>query len=464
MSKELLRHLRLFQDISEEDFNRIYSMAATRTFSTGDLLVKEGELGTAMYVVLDGEFEITKQGDRDDVVLGRRGAGDVIGEMSLLANEPRVASARALQTSHVLEISRFALDQLLACSPSAGPAMLHVMASRLQSTEALLAQQEKMAGLGRLTAGLAHELNNPASAAHRGAEQLRDVLARWQQLSADLQTITIGSTQREKLNRWRSDMEARAATPATIDALTRSDLEDTLQSWLEEHEIDDAWELAPTLVGIGWSKDELDEVTELFDDTQIKAVIPWLANGFATYSLLDEVSKSTERISEIVKSVKTYSFLDQAPVQQIDVHEGLDNTLVILRHKLKQGVNVTLNYDRSLPQIEAHGSELNQVWTNIIDNAVDAMGGQGEIKNRTYADDWNDVVEISDDGPGIPPNVLPRIFQPFYTTKGPGVGTGLGLHIAYNIVVDKHRGKINVESKPRETTFRVSLPVELARQ
>jgi signal transduction histidine kinase len=464
MSKEFLRRLRLFQDVSEEDLDRIYDMAVTRTLEPGDLLVREGEMGTAMYIVLDGEFEVTKQGERDDVVLGRRGAGEVIGEMSLLAKEPRVASARAVQSSQVLEISHFAFDQLLACSRSAGPTILHGMASRLRSTEALLAQQEKMAGLGKLTAGLAHELNNPAAAAWRSAEQLREVFAKWQRLSADLETLEFNEPQRDKLKALRNEMEARASGPVTLDPLTRSDREGDLQIWLEDRGIDESWELAPTLVGLGWAESDLDDTAGIFGEGQIEVVIPWLAAGFSAYTLLDEVRMSAEKISELVKAVKSYSYLDQAPVQQVDVHEGLDNTLVILRHKLKHGVTVTREYDPNVPRIEAYGSELNQVWTNIIDNAVDAMGGEGGINIRTHSEGDDVVVEITDNGPGIPRDVLPRIFQPFYTTKEQGKGTGLGLHIAYNIVVDKHRGDIAVESKPGETRFRVCLPVELARE
>jgi signal transduction histidine kinase len=213
----------------------------------------------------------------------------------------------------------------------------------------------------------------------------------------------------------------------------------------------------------GWSRDELERLAERFSSTQLPVVVRWLGTGSSVYGLLEEVGTSAEGISEIVKAVKTYSYLDQAPIQEVDIKESLENTLVILRSKIKVGVSITRDYADNVPCVEAYGSELNQVWTNIIDNAINAMQGQGELVLRTYTRDGDVVVEIIDNGPGIPPEVQPRIFDPFFTTKGPGVGTGLGLHIAYNIVVHKHRGQIQVASKPGETRFRVVLPVQLAR-
>jgi len=200
-----------------------------------------------------------------------------------------------------------------------------------------------------------------------------------------------------------------------------------------------------------------------FEPAQIPAVVRWLGVGYSVYALLSEVSTSAERISEIVKAVKAYSYLDRAPIQDVDVHEGLENTLIILRHKLKHGIRITRDYAPDLPRIEAYGGELNQVWTNIIDNAVDAMQGQGDLFLRTRSKDGAVEVEIGDTGPGIPPDVQPRIFEPFFTTKPPGVGTGLGLNIAYNIVVQQHTGHIRVTSEPGATRFYVTLPLQLKR-
>ena len=225
---------------------------------------------------------------------------------------------------------------------------------------------------------------------------------------------------------------------------------------------DQLGELAPVLVASGWDRDELARVAERFSSTQLPVVVRWLGASTSVYGLLEEVGKSAEAMSEIVKAVKTYSYLDQAPIQEVDVIESLENTLVLLRPKIDAGISITRDYADDVPRIEAYGSELNQVWTNLIDNAIDATAGKGELTLRAFTAENVVTVDVIDDGPGIPPEIQPRIFEPFFTTKAPGVGTGLGLHIAYNIVVHKHRGQIQVASRPGETSIRVVLPIRLA--
>jgi signal transduction histidine kinase len=264
------------------------------------------------------------------------------------------------------------------------------------------------------------------------------------------------------VNSVRRELPGRAASPVRLDSLDRSDKEAELQGWLEDQGVEASWEFAPVLVALRWSVQELASMTDGLSQPQVIAFLRWLGVACTVYSLLEEVSEGASRISEIVKAVRSYSYLDQAPVQLLDVHEGLENTLVILRHKLKQGVTVHREFATDLPRIEAYASELNQVWTNLIDNAVDAMGGKGEITLRTYGENRHVVVEITDNGPGIPPEIRPRIFDAFFTTKPPGAGTGLGLHISYNIIVNQHHGEIAVESAPGHTTFRVRLPVQLS--
>lgn len=464
-TRDFLRRLPLFADLSDDDLDRIYGMARPAMVKEGELLIQEGELGDCLYVILDGDFEVTKKSGQSEVVLSTRSTGDVVGEMSLIIKEPRIASVRALRDSQVLIISQYAFEQLLECSRSASIAVLRTMGARLQSTQALLAQQEKLAGLGRLSAGLAHELNNPAAAIRRSATQLRDVFAEWQRLAVRLDTLTFTPAQADQLNQMRTEMETRSHKPVYLDPLTRSDREGELQEWLEERDVDQAWDIAPVLVSAGWDVQSLEERTSCFSDEQMPVIARWLATGSSAYALLSEVSTSASHISDIVKAVKTYSYLDQAPVQEIDVHEGLENTLIILKHKLKGGVTIQRDFAPDLPRIEAYASELNQVWTNIIDNAIDAMEGKGEIVLRTARKGSDAVtVEITDNGPGIPQELQEQIFQPFFTTKPVGVGTGLGLHIVYNIIVDKHHGKIQVTSRPGETRFTVTLPVSLARE
>jgi signal transduction histidine kinase len=438
-------------------------MAETVSVPAGQLVLREGDPGDSLYVVLDGELEVTRrQGDRE-VLLSSYRAGQFFGEMALLEQAPRSASVRTLRESRLLAIDQGAFQTLLACSPSAPFKILRTVTSRLRSTESMLIQNEKMAALGTLAAGLAHELNNPAAAILRSVAQLRDALAELERSAPQLGSLADESHQKEALGSLQTEVSTRTTATPPYDPLTLSEQEDVLQDWLEDHSVDEAWELAPTLASFGWQTDELERLAGRFSPTQLPVVVRWLGAKSSVYGLLEEVEKSAEAMSEIVKAVKTYSYLDQAPIQGVDVRETLENTLVLLRPKVGSDMSIRRDYANDLPRIEAYGSELNQVWTNIIDNALDAMQFRGELTLRTYAGDDTVTVEVTDNGPGIPPEIQPRIFEPFFTTKGPGAGTGLGLHIAYNIVVHKHHGQIQVSSKPNETRFRVVLPVRLAR-
>lgn len=327
--------------------------------------------------------------------------------------------------------------------------------------EVMLRQSEKLATLGKLSAGMAHELNNPAAAAQRGAAQLGAAVADLQQTHLKLGELNLAETQLASLLALDQLARERARQPADMDSLARSDREVELESWLDGQGVENAWEVAPALVNLGYDQAELAKLVAELSPAQFGAVIPWLNCTYIIYSLLEEIGQGAGRISEIVKALKSYSYLDQAPVQTVDVHEGLDSTLVVLRGKLKPGVSVHRDYAPDVPHIQAYGSELNQVWTNIIDNAIDAMNGQGEITLRTRHDDQWAIVEIEDNGPGIPEAILPKLFDPFATTKPPGQGTGLGLNICHNIVVQKHKGGIDVHSQPGRTRFEVRLPLHL---
>lgn len=460
----------LFKGLPEEDLERLCEMSENVVIPPGEFLIREGDPGGSLYVIRDGEFEVTHRVGGQDVVLAVRGPGEVIGETALIDRKPRSASVRALKETQAITISHDAFTHLLATSASAAMAIMQVMVQRVRSNEAILRQSEKMAGLGTLAAGLAHELNNPAAAVHRSAEQLKDALGRWVNLSNRIGSLAFDAEQTRLVASLHDEIISRSLRQAQLDPLTRSDKESELQEYLESRAVGQAWEIAPTLVNFGWDLKELQRLGERFDDGQLAPVAEYLEAGTTVYALLDEVAKGAGRISEIVKSVKTYSYLDQAPIQDVDIHEGLDNTIVILRHKLKattddkgvarRGVTIRKEYDPNLPRIEALGSELNQAWTNIMDNAIDAMNGEGEITLRTHYDDEHVYVDICDTGPGIPENIKSRIFDPFFTTKPPGIGTGLGLHITYNIVVAKHHGSITVDSAPGRTCFEVKLPIK----
>jgi signal transduction histidine kinase len=252
--------------------------------------------------------------------------------------------------------------------------------------------------------------------------------------------------------------------PPELDALTRSDREYELEEWLEDNGVEDAWEYAPALVNLNFSEDELEELLNQFEPQKLAIVLRWLDNAYNTYSLFAEMNQGATRISGIVKALKTYSYLDQAPVQMVDVHRGIDDTLLILNHKLKSGPSVRREYDPDVPKINGYGSELNQVWTNILDNAIDALkdmpAGEGLITISSQVQgDWV-ILEFEDNGPGIPADIQSRVFEPIFTTKPPGVGTGMGLDISYNIVVNKHRGDIKLESEPGRTRFQIWLPFD----
>jgi signal transduction histidine kinase len=359
--------------------------------------------------------------------------------------------------------------------------ILRTMAQRVQLVQSISQEQGKLIALGRLAAGLAHELNNPASAASSSSTQLRELLRA-------LTTISMKFAQYSQANKLTNDQlefintiiqntleySANSMTIANIpqqqdghisststDQLVRSDRESEIETWLDTHNISDGWKLAPTFIEMGYGIEWLDNVARIIPGQFLQEVLPWLEAIIKTKGMLYEIEHSTARISELVGAIKTYSYMDKARIQNVDVHEGLESTLTILHHKIKNGIEIIREYDPHLPHITVYGSELNQVWTNLIDNAVDALEGHGHIWIRTRTDDGNNhiVVEIADDGPGIPPEVQSRIFEPFLTTKGVGKGTGLGLSISYRIAVEMHKGQITFFSKPGDTRFQVRLPV-----
>jgi PAS domain S-box-containing protein len=339
-------------------------------------------------------------------------------------------------------------------------AVLEETLNQLNEMHNQLIIQEKMASLGKLSAGMAHELNNPAAAAQRGAAQLQSEFSKWQGVQMRMGQANFDIKQIEKVLQLDEIAKQRARQPMELNALTRSDRESALEKWLQKQEIDTMGELAPALVSFGYEPDDLEELAQTFPNPLFTVVIDWLSFKFTIYSLVAEIDLGTSRIVELVKALKTYTYMDQAPVQLVDVREGLDNTLIILHNKLKGGVTVVREYADDLPLIQTYASELNQVWTNIIDNAIDAMNGEGILIVRVYQKDQWVVVEIEDDGPGIPEEIQSKIFDPFFTTKGPGAGTGLGMNISRNLVVQKHQGQISVTSKPGSTCFSVRLPMD----
>ncbi len=410
-------------------------------------------------MIISGELQVVKRSRTTDVPIAVLGPGEIVGEMAIFEALPRNASLRAVAPTRVIRIGRDVVLDLLSTRPTATLSMLRTVMGRLRSTEAMLREREKLAALGTLSAGLAHELNNPAAAVQRSAALLQEALDRLALTTTALGTVVDDREHAAFVADLAAEVARHAGAHAPLDPLDASDLSWELETFLVERGVADGGELAPALVTGGWDRAHLDRIETEFPGKALGRVVAWVAAGSTVHALVDEVATGAKRISEIVKAVKEYSFMDQAAVQRVDIRAGLDNTLVILRPKLKTGITVTRDYQPDLPEIEAYGSELNQVWTNILDNAIDAMGGQGEIRIRAYVRDTDVVVEICDDGPGMPPEIRERIFEPFYTTKPPGSGTGLGLHISHNVVA-RHGGRIDIRSRPGETCFEVVLPLE----
>lgn len=471
---DFFRKIPLFAQLEVADMQRLCSLAQEVQLAPGDELFAQGSLGDRAYIIEDGLLEVIKLSNRREVRLATLGRGEVVGELALLEDRPRSATVRARTDCLLWAIDKEQLLNLLRTSPSAAETMFFTVLDRWRHTESLLRQSEKMAQLGTLAAGVAHELNNPAAAVRRGAVQLEGAIVNMAQAFVRIIQSRLTSPQQVTLERLTTHVRKQAAAPLHLDALTRSDRENELETWLEEHGVPDAWELAPTMVSLNLSDEEMAALTEMFTGTGLRTIINWLNANYDTFNLLAELRQGAGRIADIVKALKSYAYLDQAPVQQVDVHQGLDDTLLILRHKLTRGIDVRREYVPGLPMIEGHGSDLNQVWTNLIDNAIDAVSGVlsdapdrvvegAEIivstrQEGSPGDEWV-VVTITDNGPGIPEEALHRLFDPFFTTKPPGKGTGLGLDISYNIIVHRHGGEIRVDSEPGQTTFEVWLPV-----
>jgi signal transduction histidine kinase len=431
--------------------------------AAGEMLITEGTPGDCAYIVLEGELEVLKASGDRQVLLNVLRRGEIVGEMALLQNRPRMASVRARVETVLIPVNKRQFNEVLDTCPAVTRAMLDTVLQREQMTETRLRQAEHMANWNALTAGVAHELNNPASAIRRATDQLREAFEQFAQAQARLSRLNLTAEQRQIADDLFHEIQERAANPAELSALECSDREDEVEAWLEERGIERAWDLAPALVSLGCDLIRLEEWNAQFDGAQLPQWLAWVCAAFTAYCLLAEMAQASSHISETVGVLKGYSYLDQAPVQTVDVHQGLDNTLLILHGRIGEGVTVQREYAPDLPKIQAYGRELNQVWTAIIDNAITAVDGHGVITIRTRRDAGHDdwiAVDIEDDGPGIPPEVQPMLFDPFFTTKGPSESAALGLNFSYNVVVEKHRGEILVNSEPGRTVFTVRLPVD----
>jgi signal transduction histidine kinase len=450
-----LYNLPLFEDLTDDELEWVQKNSSERRLETGEYFVREGERTEHFYVVLEGELQVTRLFDGKPKVMGTTPVGIIGNELPLLYGTPASSTARAIMPSRLLVFHLRAFREMFAACPTVGAKVLRIAAERTRNVAGLIKQQEKMAALGKLAAGLAHELNNPSSAARRAASTLRTALPELQASTVQLCGLGLSAGQFDTLLAFQAAVAARPAP--SLGPLDRSDREDELGMWLDERGVENGWDLAPAFVERDVSAAELDRLGADLPPGSVPAVLGWLQQALDAASLLGEIEHSSERIAELVKAVKNYTYMDQAPLQEINLHDGLETTLTVMRHKLKN-VEVVRQYDPDLPRIMARGGELNQVWTNLIDNAVDAMEGKGTIWLITRCEASFVMVEVADSGPGIPPEIIGRIFEPFFTTKGIGVGSGMGLEITYQII-HQHSGTIEVQSQPGRTRFIVRLPV-----
>jgi signal transduction histidine kinase len=423
----------------------------------GTVLVPEGECCPFFFVVLEGEIRLTRDYDRQSVLMGVIKHGKYTGEVTLLLDIPWVATARVGKPAKLFRLNQDDFWRMLSNCPALAREIFQYAAVKMRNIEGYSQQREKLASLGTMAAGLAHELNNPASAARRAAAHLRETTDKAQTLLCQLSNFLTHDQWRQLAFASQEAAERLTRAPA-LDHLERSDRADKIATWLQARSVATPWDLAPTFVSADVDIPWLEELAGKLPAESHADALAWLESRLNLKLLLTQVEQSTGRISELVKAMKSYSYMGQSSMQQIDIHEGIESTLLMLGHKLK---NVTLSrvFDRSVPRIMAYGSELNQVWTNLIDNAIDAVNGAGKICIGTCQEDNQVVVEIVDNGSGIPPEVQSHMFEPFFTTKAVGKGTGLGLIISNRIVADRHGGEIEFESKPGETRFKVRLPV-----
>jgi signal transduction histidine kinase len=459
---EALRRVHVFADLPDDQLRWFADHAEEYRYVTGDLLFSKGDKPEFMVIYLEGEVHAYwDESDHDQVYIGR--AGDRSTEVSGMLPFSRMTqfqvTGRAVTDVRLLRIPVSLFPELMQRMPVLVQRLVGIMSDRVREATTLDQQQDKLMALGKLSAGLAHELNNPAAGATRAANDLIETLKQLRVADMRLCAHDLTAKQQAAIDEFESTAIDRTATADQLNSLDQSDREDEVSQWLASQGIEEPWRLSTNLVEAGIDSAAL---VRLLGDIPPAALVDVLARvncQLAAAKLASEIRTSTTRISELVKAIKEYSYMDQASVQEVDIHKALENTLLILKYKLrKKNITVTRDYAESLPLVKAYGSELNQVWTNLIVNAVDAMSEGGKLKVRTKREPTDIMVEIRDNGVGIPASARSRIFEPFFTTKTVGEGTGLGLDTVARIV-RKHRGNIRFESRPGDTCFQVRLRI-----
>jgi len=453
-----VRALALFDGLRDDQLAELVEAGAEVRIEPGLDLFREGQPADFWWLLLDGAIELVRHIGREDVVVGRmdvpgRWAG---GFRAWDEHGVYLATGRGVADGRVLRVPATVLRERSSAWFPFGAHLIEGLYRTARTIESTARQRESLVALGTLAAGLAHELNNPAAAAGRAVESLEDACRTLLSSMDHLARGEISPAQFSALDELRRELGPPAGEP---DPLALADLEDVVSSWLARHGIDRSWAVARPLAAAGVDVPWCERAATILPGAALEPGLDWVASTLSVAGLLAEVKESTRRITDLVAAVKLYSQMDRASIQPTDVADGLESTVAILRHKLGPGVEVVRRYGADVPRIEAYTGELNQVWTNLIDNAVDAMDGTGVLRLETRADGDHVVVEIADTGPGLPPEVAARAFEAFYTTKDVGRGTGLGLDIARRIVEERHGGRISIDSRPGQTILTVRLPV-----
>lgn len=463
LPREELRGLFLFEHLSEDQLDWVAANVVVEEYEGDSTIINEGGEATCFYVLLGGAIRMTRLVSGTEVETNRSDQrGAYFGATQFFVHQDAEhtfgTTVRALSDVTLLALpSKEFSVEFRKWFPMATH-LLEGMYLGWRNSDTVIGSRRRLLALGELSAGLTHELNNPAAAAVRATSALRERVAGMRHKLAFLAKKDIEPELLYQLIDVQERLVKQVAQAEKLTAMQQADREDEIGDWFDEREIDGGWDLADIYVRAGLTTTDLDNVLEQVGDTFIDGAVRWLAYALETEMLMGEIEDSTTRISALVGKAKQYSQMDRAPHQWVDVHDGLDSTLVMLSGKIGGGIRVVKEYDRSLPKIPAYPAELNQVWTNIIDNALGAMAGEGTLTLRTWRVDDQVRVEIGDTGPGIPADIRQRIFEPFFTTKPVGEGTGLGLDISWKIVVERHQGDLRVESEPGNTRFEVCLP------
>jgi signal transduction histidine kinase len=497
LNPDILRRVPILAELPEKKLQWMIDQGKEVRLQPGELLRAEGQPADSVFVLLEGSFRLTQRVGNQDLLLKQHDTPTLFGEVPLLMGVTEFwASGRAISSCHILELKAETFWQFMGLCPVLAMAVLQEMVVRMQEVQVLVQHRERLISLGTLAAGLAHELNNPASAARRAARELRQAFPILQTQTLKLTHQSLSESQREFLTTLQQEAIACAQNMTQFDPLSQSDREDQIIEWMERHYIQHGWQFASTLVNAGLDSNWLDKIYLQLEGQCLHDILLWLDATLTVVGLLHTLEYSTGRIHQLVEAVQNFSSLDIADRRAVDIHEGLESTLTILGHKLKRGVTVVRHYTPDLPTVMAHGHELEQVWMNILDNAIDAVmtrfhqpatptqtevtlhaspviiptGWQGSIPHivqteqrqptiwiHTRCESDRVLIEVIDNGIGIPTEVQPHIFEPFFTTKGVGKGTGLGLNTAYKIV-EQHGGDIRVMSQSGNTCFQVRLP------